>query len=304
MPDWYVQAADAGGTGVVNSNTKFGNIMKGGQLGVGAKYTMLDAATPAVWNPTVFIVTGTPTMWEYIPGGATLRFMLKALVETHARNITGVDFGYSNEAQGTPVGHDGQEANVPTQTKRSQVNPSITFNEIVGGVVYNIGRRWLFDMQHPDTNMSLMSAQLMNDGNADTQIPPFLYSSFSMSMLGIQFDPTGRPENILDAAFYTNMFPTEIGEVGFERTHGQTSLKERTWTMKALVQHNSSIKDMAYEIAKLINAHKVDYNYATPGFKMEQALVSANGANAYGGFKYDVEDIVKNYTKNSAITTL
>ena len=234
------------------------NIIDGGQLGTGIQITRLDAATPLVFNPAVLVVTQTPAMWDPYPYAQK---MLKSLVEVHAKQVTGLDVSYTLETQTTPVGWDGQEMKVPTRTTRAGVDPSFTWQEVTGNLIWNFMRKWIFDIQHPDTNASLMSATL----DANQTMPPFLMSSFCMSMMAIQFDPTMLPENIIDGFYYTCMFPTGTGDFGIERSHGTTKIMDRTIQFTALVQHNENTKWLAQEMATILQFHKVNYNKAIAG---------------------------------------
>lgn len=244
------QLGTAGRTGVAN-------MIRGGQLGTGIRFPNIDAASPLVFNPAVIVVTHVPAMWNEYP---KLQEMLKSLVETHAKSITGIDFGYQMETADTIVGHDGQTQKVPTRSTRTQISPSMTFQEISGNLVWNLFRMWISDMQHPDTNFSKLSAQI--DGGV---IPPWLMSSYSMSMVAIQFDPTGLPDRIIDAAFYTNLFPTDTTELGIQRTLGTSEIKERTIPFTGIVQHNENTRELGYHIAKMLNLHKIAYDFALPG---------------------------------------
>lgn len=244
------QMGVAGRTGVAN-------MISGGQLGSGIRFTDLDAASPLVFNPAVIVVTHVPAMWKNYP---KMQEMLKSLVETHAKSITGIDFGYQMETQDTPVGHDGQTQKVPTRSTRSQVSPSMTFQEVSGNLIWNLVRMWICDMQHPDTNASKLSAQM--EGGS---IPPWLMSAYSMSMVAIQFDPTGLPERIIDGAFYTNMFPTDTTELGIQRSIGTSEIKERIIPFTGIVQHNENTRELAYQVAKMLNLHKINYDFSLPG---------------------------------------
>lgn len=241
-------------------NELVANLSQSGQLGMGVRFTKLDGATPAVFNPTVCIVLNTPSMWDKYP---KLQEMLRAIVETHAKSITGIDFGYVLETTDTPVGHDGQQLSVPTRTTRGAVNPSITVPEYPGMPVYNLFKQWIFDIQHPDTNASVLPAQLGDGSEAD--IPGWFVSAYSMSMICIQYDPSGLPDRIYDACVITNMFPKEIGDIGFERTIGQTKPMERSINFTGIVQHNEMTKALGISVAKMLNMHKVNYNFALPG---------------------------------------
>lgn len=247
----------------ISSNALASNLTQSGQLGVGVKFTKLDGATPAVFNPVVCIVLNTPSMWDKYP---KLQEMLRAIVETHAKTISGIDFGYTLETTDTPVGHDGQTLKVPTRTTRGAVNPSITVPEYPGMPVYNLFKQWIFDIQHPDTNASALPANIGDTARLqDSDIPGWFMSAYSMSMICIQYDPSGLPDRIYDACVITNMFPTEIGEIGFERSIGQTKPMERSINFSGLVQHNEMTKALGISVAKMLNMHKVNYNFALPG---------------------------------------
>lgn len=271
--------------------SKAANIIDGGQLGTGIQITRLDAATPLVLNPVVLVVTSTPSMWDHIPYAQK---MIKSLVEVHAKGVSGIDFGYSLETAATPVGWDSQEMKVPTRTTRGQVNPSFTWQEVTGNLVWNLVRKWIFDIQHPDTNASLMSATL----GAGQTLPPFLMSSFSMSMMAIQFDPTMLPENIIDGMYYTCMFPTETGDFGLERTHGTTKTMERTIPFTGLVQHNPNTKWLAQEMATLLQFHKVNYNQAITGAKGPGGVVPALETT---GVNQELARIIASFTEKALI---
>lgn len=233
------------------------NVIEGGQLGTGVQISRIDAATPLVFNPAVVLVTSTPSMWDNIPYAQR---MLRSLVETHAKSVTGIEPNYTLETASVPVGWDGQELKVPTRTTRAAVDPVFTWGEVTGNVVWNMIRKWIFDIQHPDTNASLMSAIL-----GDSAVKPFVMSSFSMSVVVIQYDMTMRPENIIDCEYISCMFPTTTGDLGIERTHGTTKPMERSIPFTGLLQHNANTKWLGQELAELMQFHKVNYDKAIAG---------------------------------------
>ena len=221
-------------------------------------------------------------MWDRWP---RLQEMLRAIMETHAKSITGIDFGYKLETQETIVGHDSQSMMVPTRTTRGSVSPSATFAEYPGLPIYNLFRTWMFNIQHPDTNMSILPAQISDTA----EIPAWFMTAYSMSMLFIQYDPSGLPDRIYDAMIICNMFPTDIGDIGFERTIGTTQLKERSVSFSGLVQHNENTRELGYRVAELLQLHKINYNFALPGVA---GTVDVNAAieeniRPYGGLEYE-----------------
>ena len=222
----------------------------GATLGVGVKSISLDAATPLVMPPVMIVVLQAPMMYDK----QQIKIdTLKALLETHATAVNGIDVEYNIDTADSPVGHDGQVHQVPTQNKRSAVNPSFTIPEVTGNLVWRFFNQWGFDMCHPDTNASFSHLS-----EKVAQALPFVSSSYSMTMAAIQFDPSGIPENIIDGAFYSNMFPTAPGgAIGFEKTIGTSNTRERSITFSAHLRHNEHTRDLMIDIAKQLKLGNV-----------------------------------------------
>lgn len=234
------------------------NVSRSGQNGTGVRITKLDGATPLVFNPVIPVVLTVPTMWNKF---TQKQEILRALMETHAKNITGIDFSYALETNQVQIGHDGQQMDYPTKTTRSQVNPSATFTEYTGNIIYKFFQDWMFDIQHPDTNSSALPAM----GVMDEDMPSWTMSAYSMSMLFIQPDPTGLPDRIIDAFVICNMFPKDIGEIGFQRQLGTTESKERSVNFTGIIQHNNNTKELGIRVMKMLGLHRINYNNALPG---------------------------------------
>jgi hypothetical protein len=246
---------DAADLGIYGEKGKLqvANFLDGsGQLGVGFNQAYMDAATPLTFIPTAIVVLTTPAMY-----GTNNKFgeALKNLIETHAKTITGIDFGYTIETEEGGQMHDGQTIAVPTQNKRTAVNPSFTFDELPGNLVWQLFYTWARDIQDADTNTS---RQYKADNGDSYQ---FLQSDYTMTMMAIQFDRTCKPENIIAAALYTNMFPTDPGGMlGLERNQATTKAVERTVEMTGIVHHNETIREQAIELATTLQLANATYN--------------------------------------------
>jgi hypothetical protein len=231
--------------------------------------------------------------------GQEYKNLLKYLIETYAQSVSGIDFNYTLEAGDMPIGYDGQNLPVPTQTKRSAVNPSFVFTELLGGLIWKFFNFWIKCIQDPDTNISLASA-LLTDVSATNNATAPAYdpvtSSWSMSFMAIQPDTTMRPENVLDAAFYTAAFPTDCGEFGFQKAVGSTAIKERTVNFRAVVQHNTNTMYYGKEIMRILNFHKLDYSYSTVRAKIDTAFKDV-------GLQQDLDIAVEEFkaTKNNIV---
>lgn len=246
---------NAGQLGATDTDT-IADIQYGAQLGVGPNLPQIDGATPLIMAPTVAIVTHIPTMFnnvQYAPQ------TLKALVERHAKEISGIDFGYQLEGSPTPVGQDGQELHMPTNAKRTPVTPTFTWQELQGNLVWNFHKNWIEMIKDPDTQASILSST-----NITSIMSPMLLSSFTMDVLFIQFDPTMRPENIIDAWFITNMWPQETGLIGAKRQIGRSEMPERQIAYYGVLQHNRNTKAVGQIIATTLGLHKANYDFAMP----------------------------------------
>jgi hypothetical protein len=240
------------------------------QLGMGINAPMLDVATPCTYTPAVIVVTSIPAM--YMRDGAEPTVMgqlTKDLMESHAKSVSGLDFGYTLGVDTSAnVGMDSQMFGVPTKTTRNQPSPSFVFTELSGNLVFNWAKKWIWDIQHPDTNASM----------AQVQFPgAYTMSAYAASFMVIQFDPTMRPDRIIDAAHYVNVFPTATGDIGFERTIGTVKVPERTIAFHAIVQHNPYIKSLAIAMADKLQLHIHNYNVTPPNMLSVDRRLSGLG---------------------------
>lgn len=233
-----------------------GDVTKSAQLGIGNNLPNIDGVTPLVMMPIVPILIHAPTMFEANKITNANR-VLKSLIERHAKEISGIDFGYQMETATTPAGHDGQELHMPTNARRTPVNPSFTYPEIVGNLVWNFHRNWLHMVKMPDTQASSIAPD-----NPNAQFDPMLLSYFTMDILFIQYDTTMRPENIIDAFFIANMMPTETGMLGAKKQVGHSEMMERTIQYTGIVQHNRNTKIAGQMIAEVLGLHNVNYNFS------------------------------------------
>lgn len=255
------------------------NLHTGAHNGAGLKSANLDAATPLVFPPAVIVVTHAPTMWSGMP---EKQRMLKSIIETHPKAVSGIDVGYSLEEQSTQIGNDGQEWTVPTQTKRAGVDPSFTFQEIGGMLIWNYFKSWMFDINDPDTNAAFYGME---------EAPMYMSSAYSMSICAIQFDPTMRPENIIDAVMITNMYPKDPGgTLGIEKNLATSNIKERSIPFSGHLQHNRTTRDLGIEIARQLGMAKL--NYRNPALGNAPAVPNIGNAETEGGIYQEVNKIL------------
>lgn len=279
-----ITVTNVGGLGTTDDSF-IADIASSAQLGYGPNLPMIDGATPLVFPPVYAVVTHVPSFFEkiyYSDGNSNTVIgpsVLKALVERHAKEISGIDFGYQLEGVGTPVGQDGQEIHMPTVSKRTPVTPTFLWPELQGNLVWNLARYWIESIKHPDTQAS----SLTSIASLDSAELPMLYSSFTMSVLFIQFDPSFRPERIIDAWYVTNMWPQETGLIGAKKQVGHSETQERSIAFYGVLQHNRNTKVAGQIVAQALGLHRVNYDFAVPfsavGTGPDTGTLPAGGTN-------------------------
>lgn len=232
----------------VSDGLRVSNALEGGQFGTGLNLSLLDASTPQLFTPTIFVVLQTPSMYDDNP---TFARLIKNLIESYATSITGIDLSYTMETQESPLGFDGQMLAQPGKTKRAAINPQINWHEKGGNLVWNMARKWLWDMQHPDSNASQSGM-----ANPKDMVP----STYAMTMMGLQFPPTMESGQMIDAALYCNMFPTATGDLGMERGIGTSKNMERSISFTGVVVHNEYTREYGKLIGAQLGLGGINYN--------------------------------------------
>lgn len=231
-----------------------------GQLGVGVKAPALDVATPLVLPPAVIVVLQVPAMYDANTDGHPLSAMgsaIKDIFESHAKAVSNIDIEYTLDANiGELPLHDGQTFSAPGKTKRNAVTPSFTFTEVTGNLYWNIIRKWITDINNPDTYA--IGANVHITGG-------WTMSAYSMTIAVIQPDVTGRPDRIIDASIICNMFPQGTGGLGAERTIAQMKAGgDRAITFSGIIQHNAYTKQLGRLIMEKLAMHTLDFDWAPP----------------------------------------
>lgn len=263
----------------VSGTTKVSNALQPGQFGAGLDVSMLDAYTPQIFTPTTFVVIQTPKMYDENTQFAQL---IKSLVESHTTSITGIDLGYTLEVLDSPLSHDGQNFQQPGKSKRNAISPSMVWHEKTGNIIWNVMKKWIWDMQHPDGNMSQSGVT-----NPLDMVP----STYSMTMMGLQYPANGDWTQLVDAALYCNMFPTETGDLGLEKTVSASKNMERTIPFTGFVVHNDFTREYGKYVAKQIGLADINYNTKSV------SIPEVSGILADSGLKSEVSNILE--TQNS-----
>lgn len=233
------------------------NLAQGGQFGFGNHLKRIDAATPLVLMPCICIITHVPTIFRLIPGWPQY---LKDLIELNCIAIDGIDIEYNMDTGQIPAGANGQQNRVPTTLKLNEVSPSFRFPELTGNCVWHFFLAWMKALKNPETQASTLAGIIQ----PNQYIKPLVSSDMCMDMLVIQYDITMQPENIIDAYFIMNMFPTSAGGAGYRKELGEASVPDRNIQMVGIIQHNQNTRGIGVNIARQLDLKTIDYNFAAP----------------------------------------
>ena len=117
----------------------------------------------------------------------------------------------------------------------------------------------------------------MNGIHGSADLLPFTMSTYSLTFMAIQYDQTQHPDRIIDAAVYTNVWPTTTTELGVERQIGTTSVKERAITYTGYIMHNDRTREMGVQIAKELALRSERYRVASPNTEYMSDLLVGEG---------------------------
>ena len=240
------------------TNQTYNNIIKGAQLGIGPRLAYIDSVTPQVFPNAIIIVTHTPTMFDNVPYA---KEVLCTLLEKGAKTVDGISPNMSiAELDGFKL-QNKQTTKMPGTTGYDDMNPSFTFQEVVGNFVYRFFETWLKWMCHPETGYSQLSSIFVNE-----TIPPFVYSYFTCDFMVIQPDITLQPENIIDGFFITCAWPKSPGgEIGIKREIGfDGETKERSVEFNCIMQRSSNTFKVAQTILDILQMHRLNFDLAKP----------------------------------------
>ena len=233
------------------------NIANGGQYGFGNHLKRLDAATPLVMMSAVPIITHIPTVFRLIPDWPQF---LKDIIELMTIAIDGIDIEYNIDTGQIPAGANGQQYRVPIKNTLNEISPSFRIPEFIGNCVWSFFTNWMQLMVNPETQASTLAGVIQ-----PTQyIKPLVGSAYSMDMLILQYDTTMQPENLIDAYFIMNMFPTNAGGAGYHKELGENQVLERNIQMTGIIQRNQNTRAVGVNIARLLKLKNIDFNFAQP----------------------------------------
>lgn len=229
----------------------------GGQGGWAPNLKQLHSNQAYVSRPMVAMVLEFPRFFRAMPNTAKWQASLKALIEQHARSITGFNSGLTVDTDEHPVGGSNEMQQEFVNVTRARTQPNFTWQEKYGRPINHFLNTWIrYGMMDPDTKSSLL-ATLTSFGD-DKGIPTDLLGDIN-SMTCIFFEPCPLFRTVTNATICTNMFPLGDGDVEMSRDLTQSqSLREISVEFAAVSQHGLGVLNLAQKILDSINVAGAD----------------------------------------------
>ncbi|QNI20996.1 tail-tube protein [Vibrio phage vB_pir03] len=206
----------------LSAHTRVMDISTGSQLG-----HMQD---PENWTKAAFymrpqvmpVLLQAPLGFKWLPDGAGMTKRLKALVETKAKSITGLNSTLTAEFEEIQVSKSGEMHQTLTKVSRERSNPNFVWNEYRGMPIYKDLSRWMIDLM--EDPMTGAPGVIKYQAYADDGYPELLDHLTSMIVLFIQ--PNHNLTGVDFAYLCSNMKPISVpNEAALEYGTARTAVE-------------------------------------------------------------------------------
>lgn len=184
------------------------NLDLGGQFGHSTNYPDYVSDTPHIRMPMIARVIETPRGFQHMDNPARWNAAYVALIERHARTITGMTSTLSLETRETPFGAAGEMIEAPAKMSRARSTPQFTWIDRYGRPITKFWENYALELiGDPDTQVPNVATR------AGVQVEDFLLDYIGGTVLFFIPDRTFRyvDQAWLTTAFYPKTFPQVEG---------------------------------------------------------------------------------------------
>jgi hypothetical protein len=187
----------------------------GGQQGYAQNLAQWVSSAAYIRKNIITVLLEAPTGFAYLPNGQTYVNTLRALVETQALSVTGLNATlHVDSFANDPVGGSGQMFQSPNNVTMDVPNVTMRFVDRYGMSITRFFEAWIRTLiMDPDTKIAGINTL------SSTYVTDMLPDMYSMSCLFMEPDPTGA--TIVKAWIGTNMYPTTSGPIEGSRDKTQ-----------------------------------------------------------------------------------
>lgn len=275
-------AAFEGGTSGAMSDLRYS-----GQFGYMTDPKSLVANANYVKRDVVAILLESPTGFNHLPNSELLHGTLKALVERHAKQITGLTSTLAVEYVSQPVGGAGEEQEDVSNVTRARSQVSFVWPEKEGMPVQKFVDFWILNLlADPETKAARVTSQ------PNVEIDDLLPDVRGMACLFFEPDATHRKVN--KAWLVTAMMPRQGGTVeGSRDLNAAKEGLEHTIEFTGVTTVGEGVKQIAQKFLDEMGMTGINTN-------LRPAIVDAvaqDVKDSEQGFADQVAEAAKDYIK-------
>lgn len=242
------------------------DLRQGGQHGFIPDYTTFLSNSAYVQRNVIPFLIEYPRGFDYMPEPHIWIGTLKALVETQAKSIEGLQGAITVNYVSNPFGAAGEEQEDYSQTQRARSTPTFSYVERQGRPVYHFYNGWIFYLLgHPDTQTPMINS-IHPDKHFD-----FLPDFNSMTVLFVEPDPFQR--RVEEAWLCLNMKPKGSGPL-----EGKRDLPSAMQSREVSIEF-TAITMMSLGVKQLGQSLLDQMNYASLNPQTRLAAVEEISAN-------------------------
>jgi hypothetical protein len=244
------------------ATTQILDLTNGAQNGYSTDFTTYVSNSTYTKRNLICLLLEAPTGFNDLNSPDAWIATLKALVELHAKSISGLNSELTVDFIETAVGGAGEMQEDISNVQRQRSTPEFTWVEKYGKPVWNFHDGWIRNLLMDP--ISKVAAVVASGTTRPTDLLPDYTSA---SMIFIEPDPTHT--QVVYAWLCTNMMPKSSGENVGRRDLTQAAAEvEYTITYTALTQVGYGVNQFAQQLLDQINLTGANPN-------LRQAFLSA-----------------------------
>lgn len=238
-----------------NPNAKYTRVIdisKGSQLGAMSDPENWTSAAYYMRPHLIPVLMQAPLGFKYLPDGEGMTRRLKALVETKARSITGLNATLTATYEEIMINKGGEVHQTLSKMDRERSNPNFTWNEYRGMPIHKDFSRWMLDLLENPTlgHPGVIKYQAYQEAGE----PELLDHLTSMIVLFIQ--PNHQLTGVDYAYLCANMKPQNLPlesafEFGTARTAVEYSIDFTAITLRS--DEVDAVLDLAMAYMESLN---------------------------------------------------
>lgn len=231
------------------ANSQAQDLKVGGQSGLLPDFAHWANAGKLVKPRLIAVLLRAPGGMKLQANGTDRIAFLKAMVELHAKSITGLNRSMTAEFVETVVSNAGEMMENVSKTSRERSVPSFVWDELDGKPITRMIEDWMIDlMMDPETGHPRV---ITYDEYTKAENPVLSPDFKSMTVLFIE--PTATLDGVLSAYLITNMMPKGFTEEASRVIGEALEAMEQTVEFTGITQTGEVPRQMALDYLDSLN---------------------------------------------------